>query len=124
MRTAVKSTLTRLLLATVSCSALLAGCATEKKGPTDAMFDFGWNVKWFWQHIIGRGLLSVAAGSWFAFVDPAGGYRIEHGQTPELWMLVSQSWKVLLTANAWIGAAVGAGMIYASSRIRRWKDEG
>ena len=41
MRNPVKSTLTRLLLALVGCGALLAGCATEKKGPSGATFDFG-----------------------------------------------------------------------------------
>jgi ABC-2 type transport system permease protein len=37
---------------------------------------------------------------------------------------VTQSWKTLASAHAVIGAAVGAAMIYAASRLRRWKDEG
>lgn len=41
MRNPVKSPLIRLLLAFIGCGALLAGCATETKGPSSATFDFG-----------------------------------------------------------------------------------
>ena len=90
----------------------------------NAMFDFNWNIQWFWQHIIGRGLASVAPGSWFAFIDPTGGFEVNPQHGPNLMMVVTQSWKVLATADAWIGAAIGSAMIYAAVRLRRWKDEG
>jgi ABC-2 type transport system permease protein len=100
-----------------------------------AMFNFNWYVTgpggehpgvtftaWFWQHIVARGLLSVAPGSWFAFVDPAGGMvRPNH---PDVMFLVTQSWKVLATPNLWIGVLVGAAMIYAAIRLRQYRDEG
>ena len=70
-----------------------------------------------------RGLLSIAPGSWFGFVDPPGGMHIEN-HSFDFSFLVVQSWKTLAYANAWIGAALGAGMIYAAARLRRWKDEG
>jgi ABC-2 type transport system permease protein len=89
----------------------------------NAMFDFNWNVQWFWHHVIGRGLLSVVPGSWFGFVDPAGGMQIHEGGM-HFGVLVVQSWKTLASANAWIGAVIGVAMLYAAARLRRWRDEG
>ncbi len=87
------------------------------------MFSFGWNLEWFWKNIVGRGLLSVVPGSWFGFVDPDSGMNIDHGSI-DFSFLVAQSWKTLASANAWIGAAIGAAMIFVAARLRRWKDEG
>jgi ABC-2 type transport system permease protein len=88
----------------------------------NAMFDFNWDVQWFWHHIVGRGLLSAVPGAWFAFMDPSGGMHNE--EHFHLSMLVTASWQTLASANAWIGAAIGAAMIYVATRLRRWKDEG
>ena len=88
----------------------------------NAMFDFNWDVEWFWKNIVARGLLSIAPGSWFGFVVPSG--AMPDKQSFDFSILVVQSWKTLASANAWIGAALGAGMIYAAARLRRWKDEG
>ncbi len=90
----------------------------------NAMFDFGIDVKWYWANIVGRGLGSISPGAWFAFVDPAGGVDLKHGHGIELGVLTVQSWKTLAFANPWIGAVLGSAMLYAASRIRRWKDEG
>jgi ABC-2 type transport system permease protein len=30
----------------------------------------------------------------------------------------------LATAQAWVGAILGAAMIFGASRLRRWRDEG
>ena len=90
----------------------------------NAMFDFNWNISWFWQNIVARGLASVVPGSWFALMDPAGGYQLGQNDTASIGGLVSQSWRVLASANAWIGAALGAAMIYAAIRLRRYRDEG
>ena len=89
----------------------------------NAMFDFNWNVEWFWQHIVARGLLSVVPGAWFGFVDPAGGMQV-HDNHVDFSFLVVQSWKTLASAHAAIGAVLGAAMIYVAARLRRWKDEG
>jgi ABC-2 type transport system permease protein len=87
------------------------------------MFKFGWNIEWFWKNIVARGLAGVVPGNWFAFVDPPGGIDAdEHGV--HLGFLVQQSWVTLASAQAWIGAAVGAAMLYIAVRLRRWKDEG
>jgi ABC-2 type transport system permease protein len=89
----------------------------------NAMFDFHWNIQWFWQNVVARGLGSVIPGAWFGFVDPAGGMQLHDGNV-DFGHLVLQSWMTLASANAWIGVIVGAAMLYAAARIRRWKDEG
>ncbi len=89
----------------------------------NAMFNFGWNVKWFWHHIVARGLLSVVPGSWFGFVDSAGGMQMHNNQI-DFGALVLHSYKTLASPDAWIGLVVGAAFIYAAIRLRRWKDEG
>ncbi len=90
----------------------------------NAMFNFNWNISWFWQHVVARGLASVAPGSWFLFVHPEDAARLAGHDHVDMGTMVTQSWRVLATTNAWIGAAIGAAMIYASVRLRRWKDEG
>jgi ABC-2 type transport system permease protein len=90
----------------------------------NAMFDFNWNVGWFWQHIVARGLVSVAPGSWFGFVDAGAGVYMPTHENANLGTLVIESWRVFASADLWIGVLAGSGMIYAAARIRRWKDEG
>jgi ABC-2 type transport system permease protein len=86
----------------------------------NAMFDFNWNISWLWQHIVARGLFSVAPGSWFGFV-----HSLNAGsENANAAMLLGDSWRVLGTANLWLGVAVGSAMLYAAVRLRRWKDEG
>ena len=87
------------------------------------MFSFGWQLEWFWLNIVARGLLSLTPGSWFVLsgeniVVPGG------MQEPQMNSLVTLSWAQLATPNLWIGVTVGAAMIYAAIRLRRWKDEG
>ncbi len=87
------------------------------------MFSFGWQLEWFWLNIVGRGLLSLVPGSWFVLsgenIAVPGGM-----QEPQMNSLVTLSWAQLATPNLWIGVTVGAAMIYAAIRLRRWKDEG
>ncbi|CAN5282241.1 ABC transporter permease [soil metagenome] len=89
----------------------------------NAMFNFGWNVKWFWHHIVARGLLSVMPGSWIGFVDTTGGMQMHHNQI-DFGSIVVLSYKTLASPDAWIGAVIGVAFIYVAIRLRRWKDEG
>jgi ABC-2 type transport system permease protein len=89
----------------------------------NAMFDFNLDVAWLWKNIVARGLLSVVPGAWFGFVDPAGGMQV-HNNHLDFTFLLTQSWKTLASVHAAVGAVVGAAMIFAAARIRRWKDEG
>ena len=88
------------------------------------LFDFNMQISWFWHHIVGRGLLSVAPGSWFAMTDVGQGVRVGQNDGADIGSMLTQSWQLLATADLWIGVAVGAIMIYAAIRLRRWKDEG
>lgn len=87
------------------------------------ILSFGWDIDWLWKYIVGRGLLSVTPGSWLAYsnedIEMVSG--VKH---LEMSTLLAQSWQQLTTPNLWIGVAVGAAMIYAAIRLRRWKDEG
>ncbi len=90
------------------------------------MFGFGWNTGWFWQHIVGRGLLSVMPGGWFTHHGMVNARDVTAGihQNSDMGMVLTQSWRVFATADLWIGVAAGAAMIYAAIRLRRWRDEG
>jgi ABC-2 type transport system permease protein len=90
----------------------------------DAIFDFDWNVAWFWEHVVGRGLGSLVPGIWFAFTDAGHGLAHGHNDNAGLMDLVGASYKVFGTADLWIGAVLGAAMIFAAVRLRRWRDEG
>ena len=90
------------------------------------MFGFGWNTGWFWQHIVGRGLLSVIPGGWFMHHGMVNARDVTAGihQNSDMGMVLTQSWRVFATLDLWIGVAAGAAMIYAAIRLRRWRDEG
>ncbi len=89
---------------------------------SNAIFDFNWDIGWFWQNIVARMLLSVAPGSWLGFTDAGRGIA-DHGAT-HMDSLLSHSWQAMATANLWIGVLAGVAMLYAAIRLRRWKDEG
>ena len=36
----------------------------------------------------------------------------------------AHSWQVFGHADVWIGALIGAAMIYGAIRLRRWREEG
>jgi ABC-2 type transport system permease protein len=87
------------------------------------MLSFGWDINWMWKYIVGRGLLSLTPGSWFAY-SPDDVNRLSQMEHLDMGALLARSWQQLTTPNLWIGVAVGAAMIYAAIRLRRWKDEG
>jgi ABC-2 type transport system permease protein len=87
------------------------------------MLSFGWDIDWMWNYIVGRGLLSVTPGLWFAY-PPDGIKQLSPILNFDMGVLLARSWQQLATPNLWIGVAVGAAMIYAAIRLRRWRDEG
>jgi len=96
----------------------------------NAIFSFGWDIRWFWQHIVGRGLGGTIPGIWFAYHPvPATALETANGMnanshTGDMGAILMQSWHVLAEPDMWIGIAAGAAMIYAAIRLRRWRDEG
>ena len=90
----------------------------------NVMFQFGWNMAWFWKNIIGRLLISVMPGSWLgsprAALPSADAMRASSAMSD----MLSHSWGLLAAPNLWIGVAIGAAMIYAAIRLRGSRDEG
>ena len=46
------------------------------------------------------------------------------GQGANMGLLLKASWRVLGTADLWIGVLAGVGMLAVAIRLRRWRDEG
>ncbi|MBS0456080.1 MAG: hypothetical protein JSS44_01945 [Proteobacteria bacterium] len=100
----------------------------------NALFGLGWNDAWYWQHIVGRGLGGTVPGLWFAYhphldgilqsVDGGPAGMVVDSTRQGIGWLLAQSWQMFATPGLWIGVAVGAAMIYAAIRLRRWRDEG
>jgi ABC-2 type transport system permease protein len=78
---------------------------------------------WVWREVIGRGFLSIVPGSWFSF-HHAERDLVAQMKYPDVGVMLTQSFGILASPNIWIGAALGAVMIYGAIRLRRWKDEG
>jgi ABC-2 type transport system permease protein len=76
------------------------------------------------QEAVGRLLAGLVPGIWFGFTGgiPPEMHQNAHG--PDMQVLFEASWMTLATAKAWIGAIVGAAMIFGAMRLRRWRDEG
>ena len=94
----------------------------------DIMNLFDLESGWFWKNIVARGLLSAVPGTWFdvAHINNAHITSSEAArQIESVHQLLSlkTTYSVLLTPQLWIGAVVGAAMIYGAIRLRRWRDD-
>jgi ABC-2 type transport system permease protein len=75
------------------------------------------------QEIVARQLGGIVPGIWFSFTGlPEPMNAGQHG--PDMQAIFEASWMTLATAQAWIGALIGAAMIFGAVRLRRWRDEG
>jgi len=76
------------------------------------------------QEIAARILGGIVPGIWFSFKEgiPPGLRPTEHGIDGG--SLVTGSYATLAGMDAWIGALMGALMVYGAIRLRRWRDEG
>ncbi|MFC0254014.1 hypothetical protein [Massilia consociata] len=79
------------------------------------------NVDWFVDQVVMRGLLGLVPGIW---MSEASINALNERQGLDPAMLLGLSYGTLASPGVWIAAAVGAGMIYAAMRLRRWRDEG
>jgi ABC-2 type transport system permease protein len=79
-------------------------------------------------YILGlRGLLSIVPGTWLANEQVFGAMEQPEdidGPAHVLDILGSASPQAFATPDLWIGAGLGAAMIYGAIRLRRWRDEG
>lgn len=75
------------------------------------------------QDVVARLLTGIVPGIWFAYTGGTPSMRPdEHGL--DVGSLVSHSYATLAGADAWIGALLGAAMLYGAMRLRRYRDEG
>jgi ABC-2 type transport system permease protein len=80
---------------------------------------------WFSKNVVARALLGLFPGNWFGYVDGLSQHTgAAADQGINLNAIVSNSYASLATPDALIGAFVGAAMIYAAIRLRRWREEG
>jgi ABC-2 type transport system permease protein len=103
--------------AMVSMMAGIAGTISGAEFPHGAM----------WYTLVYRGLMSIIPMSWNANEQVNAhldGIDIKGPEDFASLIDVGNSWQTLATADLWIGAAIGAAMIYAAIRLRRWRDEG
>ncbi|CAN5711308.1 ABC transporter permease [soil metagenome] len=89
----------------------------------DVMQLFDLQSTWFWKNIVARMLFSVAPGSW---IDVARVGQMEFDGPAAVRALFSleSTYSTLATPQLWLGVAAGALMIFAATRLRRWRDEG
>jgi ABC-2 type transport system permease protein len=89
----------------------------------DVMELFNLRSGWFWHNVVSRALLSAVPGSW---VDVAKLDHVEFEGPKAMAQLLTLKtlYSPLLSLQLWIGAAIGAAMIYGAIRLRRWRDDG
>ena len=85
----------------------------------------GFDIKWFIQNVIARGLAGLVPGIWIPLsnISPASlASNMEH--TVDAGSIFAASYATLLQPAVWVGAAVGVAMMFVAVRLRRWRDEG
>lgn len=87
---------------------------------------FNLDAGWFWQHAVGRLLLSAVPGSDLVLRNGVTQLlgRMSHGpETFSSLLSLQTAYASFATADMWIGIALGAAMIFAAIRLRRWRDD-
>ena len=79
------------------------------------------DIDWFFQEVVLRGLTGLVPGIWLSRSDIEV-INQQYGLDPST--LLGLSYSTLAHPSTWVAAAVGAAMIYAAMRLRRWRDEG
>ena len=76
------------------------------------------------EEMVARMLGGVVPGIWFSFTHGIPAAVHPTGDAADMQGAFVASWMTLATAKAWIGALLGAAMIFGAMRVRRWRDEG
>ena len=86
---------------------------------------FHLNDGWFWRNIVGRSLLSVVPGGWYANPVMQHGKDLAINEPADFVnaIQIGKSWAIFGSMEVWVGALAGAAMIYAAIRLRRWRDD-
>lgn len=79
-----------------------------------------------WYVIFVRGLLSIVPMTWYANESVNASHLTQFKGPEDLAHAIdfSSSWSAFATMDIWVGAVIGAAMIYGAIRLRRWRDEG
>lgn len=89
----------------------------------EAMFDRNLGAEWFWENIVGRLFGSFVPGMWFAFADGLDDVERFEPVSDGLWQLVGMSYATLSEPTVWIGLAIGAALVFAAIRLRRYRED-
>lgn len=85
----------------------------------------GFDVSWFVQNVVVRGLGGLIPGIWLPYGNVSRDAIFNEGQgTVSAGGIFTESWMTLLQPSVWVGVLVGGAMIFAAMRLRRWRDEG
>ncbi|QDH69940.1 ABC transporter permease [Marilutibacter alkalisoli] len=76
-----------------------------------------------WYVVAYRGLMSLIPGSFAPILDVSARGIDGPGDVANV-IDATASWQAFATIDMWIGVAIGAAMIYAAIRLRRWREEG
>ncbi len=91
----------------------------------DVMKLFDMSSEWFWSNVVGRLLLGTLPGAHMFYRAGAGELDTDGGMQALLHEAsMGGLVETLKMPDLWIGAVVGAAMIFAAIRLRRWRDEG
>ncbi len=89
----------------------------------DLMQRIGTPDSWYWKHVVARVLLSVVPGTW---LSEAQWGQFENVNSPADLvgvLTLGNFYAAVASPSLWIGAALGAAMIFVAIRLRRWRDE-
>jgi ABC-2 type transport system permease protein len=115
----------KVFLWAVGVPALLVALAKWANFITAEYMNGGFDVKWFIENVVIRGLAGLVPGIWLPFGNVSRAAILDEGQrTVSAGGVFTESWMTLLQPDVWVGVAVGAAMIFAAMRLRRWRDEG
>ncbi|MBC3884396.1 ABC-2 transporter permease [Undibacterium griseum] len=91
-----------------------------------SQFGLDWNVRHFGYFVVGRLIFSLIPCGWLFSNEIAQQYLLIQGQKEKIeWLfqiMRDPQWQLFAHWNIWVGMIVGAGMILAAIKIRRWRE--
>jgi ABC-2 type transport system permease protein len=84
---------------------------------------FNADAGWFWTHVVARMLLGVVPITPMD-IGRLDGADLEGPGGMSTFIGIPEVYSNLQSPSMWIGAAAGIAMLYAATRLRRWRDDG
>lgn len=76
-------------------------------------------AEFYWQHVFLRLVTSVVPGSWIWFEGDAGSLSFDPGTTGMIGSMLSGAQLLVANPATWIGAVIGAALIFGAIELRR-----